>query len=201
MNFTISETTQPLDDVKSPHQSNPPRNTPKRRYTYLLVTNHHPYTLADFTGHLKTVIGRNLRLTVLYPGCYRVTTDKELTRRDLGIDEMMIGLWSEIDTDQLQRPELIFYSSVKITLHDLVKAGILGVTGVRKWSPNKVTKRPNAGYTAYFFNEDFAAYAYSKKQFWSTNLQRSISRLMLLPQPRCLITCQRICTLRQETLN
>ena len=29
--------------------------------------------------------------------------------------------------------------------------------------PNKITKRPNSGYTAYFFNEDFAAYAYSKE--------------------------------------
>ena len=163
MNLKNSATLVPLDDVKSPQPPNLDRNNPKRRHTYLLVTNHNPYTLDDFTGHLKSVIGRNMRLTVLYPGCYRVTTDRIVTRSDLGLLNLTIGLWSEIETKQLQRPELIFYSSVKITIQDLVKAGIVGITGLRKWSPNRVTKRPNSGYTAYFFNEDFAAYAYSKE--------------------------------------
>ena len=88
-----------MDDVKTPQQPNHNRNYPSRRYTHLLAAYYHPYTLDDFTGHLKTVIGQNLRLNALYPGCYRITMDKEVTRRDLGLDEIMIGLWSEIDTD------------------------------------------------------------------------------------------------------
>ena len=138
---------------------------PKPRYTYLLVGNHDPITLNDLIGHLKDTLGRNIRLSIIYNGAYRVTCDTQITRKDIGLENVPLVLFEGTVTEPERRPELIFYSNDKVTLYDLVKAGVKGVTGVRKWAPNRSNKKPNRGYTAYFFNEDFTAYAYSKEAF------------------------------------
>ena len=118
----------------------PQPNTPRQRYTYLLAGDHTPITLNDLIGHLKDTLGRNVRVSTIYNGAYRVTCDSPITRDNIGLENVPLVLFEGTETEPDRRPELIFYSNEKVTLYDLVKAGVQGVTGVRKWAPIVLTR-------------------------------------------------------------
>ena len=139
----------------------PKKNT--ARHTYLLYGDSQPHDLPVISAHLKDTVGRNVKVMKIYDGAIRFTCDKPITRDDVGLHKLPLVLYYGPDTDHLHAPELVFFSPLKLTLTDLVRAGIAGLVGLRKWKPNRATNRPNEGYTGYCFNEDFAALAFSEE--------------------------------------
>ena len=133
------------------------------RHTYLLYGDTKPHDIVEITAHLKDTVGKNVKVAKVYEGAIRFTCDKPITRDDVGLMDLPLTLYYSPDTDTLHAPELVFFSPLKLTLQDLVRAGIAGLVGLRKWKPSRATNRPHEGYTAYFFNEDFASLAYSEE--------------------------------------
>ena len=65
--------------------------------------------------------------------------------------------------DFLGTSELILFHPGLIDLKDILNAGLIGAYRVRKWPPNRTTKKPNKGYSVYFYNEQFAGLALAQE--------------------------------------
>ena len=101
-------------------------------------------------------------------GGYRLTTDRPLLELTPATSHNGIFYMIEGDTyvpNAKVTAELIFFHDDLVTLHDVLSADVLGAYKIRKWRPSSVTKKPNSGYSIYFYSKRLAGLALKTERF------------------------------------
>ena len=96
-------------------------------------------------------------------GGFIIKTSSPIYRESITLHDMkLVLIGGEKDTN---KKETIIFHKKDVTVSDFLEAGVCGVYRVRKWPPNKKTGVPNNGYSVYFYDESWAAYAAMKSPY------------------------------------